>query len=102
MPSVVYLPEAEADLSTIQENIAEQAGAVIAERYVRRIVSRCALIAALPLGGRLRKGVGADLRSVSFKGRVTIYYRFADDTVVIAGVRYGGQDEARFLAGLAR
>lgn len=102
MLPIVYLPAAEAHLSAIEEYIADQVGPLIAERYVRKIVARCELLAALPLGGRLRKEANAGLRSVSFKGRVTIFYRISDDAILVAGIRYGSQDEARFLAALAR
>ena len=102
MLPVVYLPAAAAHLAAIEDYIADQGSALVAERYVHKIVARCELIAALPLAGRLRREANAGLRSVSFKGRVTIFYRVSEKAILIVGVRYGGQDEARFLATLPR
>ena len=102
MLPVTFLPEATAQLEEIEQYIATQGDPGTAERYVGKILARCELIAALPYGGRMRRGAGVGLRSLSFKGRVTIYYRVDEAEIVIAGLRYGGQDEERFLAALPR
>ena len=102
MLPVRFLPEATAQLEEVERYIATQGDPAVAERYVGRILARCELLSALPYGGRLRKGASPGLRSISFKGRVTIYYRVDEAEITIAGLRYGGQDEARFLAALPR
>lgn len=94
-PTVVFSRKADAQLRSLRRYIAHEATQAIANNYVAAIAARCRAIANLPQGGTPREDLGQEYRSVSYKRRVTIIYRLRHDTIVIAGVFYGGQDIAR-------
>ncbi|MBP0616102.1 type II toxin-antitoxin system RelE/ParE family toxin [Jiella mangrovi] len=89
---VIYRPEALADLNDILEAVAELSqSALVAERYVDRIILRCRKIGDAPRGGRRRDELEAGLRSVPFEDKALILYRVTD-VVEITNVFPRGQN----------
>lgn len=95
MPSgtrVRFRPEALQDLSEIHDYVADNAGAVVAARYLGRIEQACVALASLPERGTLREDLGAGLRIVGFERRVTIVFRVLAGDVQIVRVLAAGRD----------
>ena len=97
---VIYRPEALADLNDILKAIAELSqSALVAERYVDRIILRCRKIGDAPRGGRRRDELEAGLRSVPFEDKALILYRVSD-VVEITNIFPRGQNyEVLFKTG---
>ncbi|MGD0293887.1 MAG: type II toxin-antitoxin system RelE/ParE family toxin [Terracidiphilus sp.] len=97
MHSVVYAPEAEAQLVAIYFHIAAAASPEIAARYTDAIVKQCESLKTFPMRGALRNDIRSGLRVFGFRRRVSIAFEVTADVVTILGIFYGGQDfEAAF------
>lgn len=90
--SVVFAPEAEADLIELYDYIAAHGNAARALGYVERIVAACESLATFPSRGTPRDDVRPGLRLTSVARRVTIAYHLAGETVTIDRILYGGRD----------
>lgn len=90
--TVVFTPEAEAQLVAIYRYIAAAASPQIAERYTSAIVSYCEGLATFPDRSALREDIRLGLRVTNYKKRTVIAYTVDADQVSIIGVFYGGQD----------
>ncbi|MBY3196108.1 type II toxin-antitoxin system RelE/ParE family toxin [Rhizobium leguminosarum] len=97
---VIYRPEALSDLRQIYIDIADMSRShVIANGFVKRIMTRCRKIGDAPNGGRPRDDLMPGLRTVPFEHSAVIAYHVTD-AVEIVNVFYGGRDyEALFRAG---
>ena len=89
--------EATAQAQDIEAYIEAQAGTEIAGRFAERLFERIDKIGDLPFGGTPRDELLHGLRSVPFRDSATIFYRVADDEVLIAAVLYRGRDPAAYF-----
>ena len=97
MHSVVYAPEAEAQLVALFFQIAAAASPEIAARYTDAIVNQCESLKTFPLRGARRDDIRPGLRVFGFRRRVSITFEITDRVVTILGIFYGGQKfEAAF------
>lgn len=90
MPTVLKLPQAEADLDEIWLYIARDS-VENADGFLDQIEERCLALAAFPLMGVSREELAPSLRSVAV-GNYTIFYMPAVDGVVIVRVLQGMRD----------
>ncbi|WP_271503545.1 type II toxin-antitoxin system RelE/ParE family toxin [Bradyrhizobium sp. CCBAU 11357] len=88
---VVFRPEAEADLVSLYEYIAERAGYRIAGGYIDRIEKACMALATFPKRGTGRDDLLPGLRTVGFERRVTIAFRVLKSEVEIVTIAYAGR-----------
>ncbi len=95
---VKFTPAAERQIDALHRLITVQAGYESrADGYITRIVDFCIGLETFPLRGTARDDLLEGLRIVGFEKRVVIAFMVTDDTVLIEGVYYGGQDfEADF------
>lgn len=96
--SVVYAPEARAQLVQLQTYIQQAASPDLARDYVKAIVARCDGLADFPDRGTPRGDIRPGLRTVPFRRRVTIAYSVEPNEVTILGIFYGGQDFEALLS----
>jgi plasmid stabilization system protein ParE len=97
MHTVVYSPEAEAQLLALFFHIAQAASPRIAARYTDAIVEQCERLKTFPMRGAQRDDIRPGLRVFGFRRRVSIAFEVTGDVVTILGIFYGGQNvEAAF------
>ncbi len=96
--TVVFTPEAEAQLVELYGYIAAEASAEIAARFTDGIVTYCESLSTFPARGNRRDDIRPGLRIISYRKRVAIAFHVDEDRVNIIGIFYGGQDyEAALL-----
>lgn len=88
---VAWSPEAEDDLFSIWNYIAQAAGPRTADDIVRRIGEVCRLLEDFPLAGRSRSDIRPGLRSV-VSGPFVIFYRAERNMAEIVRVLDGRRD----------
>jgi len=97
MHSVVYAPEAEAQLVALYFHIATAASPEIAANYTDDLVQQCENLKTFPMRGAQRDDIRPGLRVFGFRRRVSIAFEITDSVVTILGIFYGGQKfEASF------
>jgi plasmid stabilization system protein ParE len=92
MHSVIYAPEAEAQLVALFFHIAAAASPEIAARYTDAIVKQCESLKTFPMRGARRNDIRPGLRVFGFRRLVSIAFEVTDDVVTILGIFYGGQN----------
>jgi toxin ParE1/3/4 len=90
MTSVVFRPEAEADLTAIALFIAEHS-VERAQAFVHRLRKRCSVLETSPLAGRARPELGVDLRSL-FERPYVLIYRVDGDKAEIVAILHAARD----------
>jgi len=90
--TVVFTPEAEAQLVELYGYIAVEASAEIAARFTDAIVTYCESLSTFPARGNRRDDIRPGLRVIGYRKRVAIAFDVDEDRVNIIGVFYGGQD----------
>ena len=97
--SVVFTPEAEAQLVRLYRYIAEKASPKTAATYTSAIVDYCGTMSSFPNRGTPREDVRPGLRITNYKSRAVIAFAVDDAAmrVSILGVFYGGQDHESAL-----
>jgi toxin ParE1/3/4 len=92
--SVVFSPEALAQLVALYQYIAEQGAPINAERYTNSIVDFCEGLATFPKRGTERNDIRLGLRVTNYRGSTIVAFAVDDQnkTVSIIGLYYGGQD----------
>ena len=90
--SVVFAPEARADLFGLYDYIAARGGAERALAYVERIEGYCRGFATFPERGTRRDDIRPGLRLVGFARRVSIAFYVTASTVTIIRILYAGRD----------
>ena len=94
---VAFRPDAEADVDRLETWLALQgAGLIIIDRYIDRLLARCAAIGDAPGAGRAREDLQAGLRTVVFENRILIAYRVHDDHVEVVNIFSHGRDYEAF------
>jgi toxin ParE1/3/4 len=98
MGTAIWSPEALADIDYIWRHYEGVAGRSVAEKLVREIGKKVALIEGYPLAGRSRDELRPGIRSLAASPHV-IFYRLSSDNPEIVRVLDGRQDiEAIFTA----
>jgi len=95
---VVYSKRAESDLIHLERYIADAGSPANAKMYVEAIVAKCERLAAAPYQGTRRDDLLPGLRTTGFRRRVTIAFRIGAETILIAGIFYGGRSLEKNLA----
>lgn len=99
--TVVFTPEAEAQLALLYRYIADAASPDIAARYTDSIVTYCEDLRSFPHRGTKQDDIRPGLRVTNFRKRAAIIFTVESEQVSIIGVFYGGQDyEAALRSGL--
>jgi len=96
--SVVFTPEAEAQLLSLYRFIAARATPAVAQRYVSGMIEYCESLRTFPHRGMRRDDIRPGLRITNFRKRVVVAFAVDQDRVEIIGVFYGGRDFERALA----
>jgi toxin ParE1/3/4 len=96
--SVVFAPEALADLRGLYDLIANASLPERAFDYVEGLRRYCLSLADFPERGTLRNAIRPGLRTIGYRRRVTVAFHITDTNVVIDRLLYGGRD----LEGLLR
>ena len=97
--TVLFSPEAQADLLALYDYITEQSDSTIALRYIGRIESYCLRFDISAERGAIRDDLRAGLRTVGFERRVTIAFHVEPRSVTIDRILYGGRDLDRIFHG---
>jgi plasmid stabilization system protein ParE len=95
--SVVFSPEATAELLKIYRHIAGEASPEIAKRFTDAIVAHCERFREFPERAVRRDDIRPGLHLTNYKGRVEIAFVIDATTVSILGVFYGGRDYETLL-----
>lgn len=96
--TIVFTPEAEAQLVELYVYITAKASPEIAARFTDGIVTYCESLSTCPARGSRRDDIRPGLRITSYRKRVAVAFNVDNDRVNIIGVFYGGQDyEAALL-----
>lgn len=90
--SVVFAPEAEADLVELFDYLAGYSSPARALRYVERVVATCQGLATFPERGRRRDDIRTGLRVSSHARRVTIAFHVTGETVTIDRILASGRN----------
>jgi plasmid stabilization system protein ParE len=90
--TIVFAPEAEAQLVRLYRYIAREASAEIARRFTDDIISHCETLSEFAERGTPRDDLRPGLRTIAFRRRVTLAYAVMNADVAILGIFYGGQD----------
>jgi toxin ParE1/3/4 len=95
--TVVFSPEASADLLGIYRYIEKAASPAIAQRFTDAIVNHCERFREFPERAVRRDDIRPGLHITNYKGRVVIAFAVDADQVSIIGVFYGGRDYETLL-----
>ena len=89
--SIVWAPEAEADLAEIWNYYLEVAGSKAADARVRAIGDACRMLKEHPLAGRSRDVIRSGLRS-ALASPYVLFYRVEGNTVQLIRIIDGRRD----------
>ena len=95
--TVVFTPEAEAQLIELYGYIAAKATPETAARFTDGIVTYCESLSSFPVRGTRRDDVRPGLRITSYRRRVVIAFAIENKQVQIIGIFYGGQNYEALL-----
>ena len=95
--SVVFTPEARAQLIALYRYIETKASPAIADRYTSAIINYCEGFRELPRRAVRRDDIRPGLHITNYKGRVVIAFAVDASEVTIIGVFYGGRDYETLL-----
>lgn len=89
--SIVYADAAKDDITDIAGYIDEKAGAIVAARFIDRIIATVESLSRMPHRHRERDELGAGLRVIGFR-RYLIFYRIDGNVVSIIRVLHGARN----------
>jgi toxin ParE1/3/4 len=95
--TIVFAPEALAQLESLSDYIAQAASPEVALRYTDAIITYCETLHTMPLRGTRRDDIRPGLRITNYRKRAVIAFSVAKSVVSILGVYYGGQDYESML-----
>lgn len=90
-PTILWSPEALADIDHLWDYYVQAAGRGTADRILREIAKAVAVVDDFPLAGRARDEIRPGLRSLAAAPQI-IFYRLKDDRPEIVRVLDGRQD----------
>ena len=76
--TVIFDPDALADLAAIRDYIAQARGAELAQDFVGRVVSHCESFRTLPHRGTKRDAIRPGLRTASWRRTITIAFEVSE------------------------
>lgn len=91
---VIYSPLASRQLADLRSYIENNSGPARAAAYVDALIDHCNSLSTFPERGTRRDDVAPGLRTLGYRRRVTIAFTVEQESVIIQGVFYGGQDFA--------
>lgn len=94
---VTLRPKAEDDLNAIFDYVTAEAGARVADDYLKRIETAIYALAVFPLRGAARDDIAPGARVIGLERRVAIVFRVLPSEVEVLHVLYAGQDLRRFV-----
>lgn len=89
---VVLSKTAETQLRKLQAYLARRFYSDNAERFINRLLGECTSLGVSPHRGRMRDDIRPGIRVIGFERKTAIYFRFAEGTVTILSIRYGGYE----------
>jgi toxin ParE1/3/4 len=98
--SVVFAPEAGADLHNLYDTIADASQPERAIAYVEGLRRYCLGFADFPERGTRRDTIRPGLRTIGYRRRITVAFHVTDATVVVDRILYGGRDLEGMLRSL--
>lgn len=90
--TVVFSPEAEEQLVELYRYVAQANSPEVAAEFTDAIIAHCEKLKDFPMRGIMRDDIRPGLRITHFKKRTIIAFTVLDDTVVVLGFSYGGQN----------
>lgn len=97
--TVVFSPEAVAQLDALEDYVSDAASPSSAARFIDNVIGYCESLCLFPLRGTCRDDLLPDLRITHYRRTTVIAFMVGPDTetVSILGVFYGGKDYAAML-----
>jgi toxin ParE1/3/4 len=95
--SVVFTPEARAQLIALYRYIEIDASPAIAQKFTDAIVNHCERFRELPARSVRRDDIRPGLHLTNYRGRVVIAFAVEGSEVWIISVFYAGQDYEAIL-----
>jgi plasmid stabilization system protein ParE len=95
--TVLFLPEATADLRGIYDHIAPQSGDAVARDFVGRLYGYCLGLDTFPERGTVRNDIRPSLRILGYRRQATIAFTVHEEAVAILRILGRGQDVEREL-----
>lgn len=97
--TVVFSPEALAQLDALEDYVSDAASPSTAARFIDNVIGYCESLCLFPLRGTCRDDLLPDLRITHYRRTTVIAFmvRPASETVSIMGVFYGGKDYTALL-----
>lgn len=89
--TIVYDPQALADLEDIHDWVSRHAGIRVADRYEQRITAYVRRLRSFPNRGLRRDDISPGVRIVAFEERIDIAFRVLADRVEIVRFLYAGR-----------
>jgi plasmid stabilization system protein ParE len=98
MPRAAFLAAAQRDLLALRRYLTREGGSLTRARdFTDRLRQRCDDMASLPgTLGRARTDLGADIRSLAWRGYV-ILFRYAGGQVQVVRILHGQRDLPRLV-----
>ena len=90
--AIAFHPEADRELTSLYNFIADRDGPERAWRYIIEIREFCDRLRMFPKRGTERKKIARGLRVVGFKRRCSVAFIATETTVVILGIFYAGKN----------
>lgn len=94
---IVFSEDAEDDLFSIASFITENADRETADGFIGRLTGACRRLADFPRRGTPHPQFGADVRSIPFERRATIFYLVEAKRVTIIHIAHAGRDPDRLF-----
>jgi len=94
---IVFSERSRQQLLELYDFIADSSSPESAYRFTSELSQHCRSLADFPFRGASYNHVHQSLRTLVFRGRVTITYSVDTDTVTILGIFYAGRDWQREL-----
>ena len=94
--TVVFSPEAFAQLDALDDYVSDAASPSTAARFIDNLIGYCESLCLFPLRGTCRDDLLPDLRITHYRRTTVIAFMVGPDseTVSVLGVFYGGKDYA--------
>jgi plasmid stabilization system protein ParE len=90
--TVIFAPEAQAQLLKLYRHIADVASPEIASRYTAAIIAACDDLQTFPIRGVPRDDIQPGLRVTNYRKNTAIAFSVSENVVSIVGIFYGGQN----------
>lgn len=89
---IIYHPKAEAELDKLYDDLATEAGSVIAGDYVDGVITFIEALNIFPERGTVRTGAIPGLRIIGYRRSISVAFTVIGEEVLILGVFARGRD----------